>query len=135
MAEIYNNPVILTECDKARQAIINAGITYGTITKADWLLLMSILEAKLAEFNKNKDVNTYQMKLIKQEYIADPCAGMFAAYSKVLCDEYSEREAITFNTNGWIGFVGWADSTHTKPFTDAFVLWVNELIKRGVNNA
>ena len=40
---------------------------------------------------------------------------------------FSRREAITFNTNGFIGFCGWADSTNSQPIYAAFVDWCKEI--------
>jgi len=39
---------------------------------------------------------------------------------------FKEREAISFNQDGFIGFAGWSDDKNVKPFIDAFVRWVDE---------
>lgn len=41
----------------------------------------------------------------------------------MVCDNYSEREAISFNENGFIGIAGWADSENTRPIIRAFKYW------------
>ncbi|MCB7160071.1 hypothetical protein LI071_05210 [Bacillus subtilis] len=40
---------------------------------------------------------------------------------------FTQREAISFNPDGIIGFAGWADSDNTKPIIDAFIEWVDYL--------
>jgi hypothetical protein len=40
---------------------------------------------------------------------------------------FTQRECISFNKDGFIGFAGWADSRNTKPIIDAFVEWVDNL--------
>lgn len=34
------------------------------------------------------------------------------------------RQAITFESDGFIGFCGWADSHNQKPFIDGFMEWL-----------
>lgn len=46
---------------------------------------------------------------------------------------FKGREAISFNTNGWIGFAGWADEKHVLPFVNAFNKWIDTL-KKEVQN-
>jgi hypothetical protein len=38
-------------------------------------------------------------------------------------DNFTRRECISFNTDGFIGFAGWADDTNVKPMIEAFVDW------------
>lgn len=42
---------------------------------------------------------------------------------------FSRREAITFNTDGFIGFAGWACDYNTTPFVSAFDKWINWLVE------
>ena len=43
---------------------------------------------------------------------------------------FKDREAISFNPDGFIGFCGWADSKNCIPFINGFIKFVNE-IKKG----
>lgn len=36
---------------------------------------------------------------------------------------FKDREAVTFNGNGFIGFAGWADEKNVQPILSAFVHW------------
>ena len=36
------------------------------------------------------------------------------------------REAISFNSDGFIGFCGWADTQNSQPFLNAFRRWLTE---------
>lgn len=40
---------------------------------------------------------------------------------------FDDREAITFNDDGWIGFCGWADTKNLAPFVVAFKEWCDWL--------
>ena len=38
-------------------------------------------------------------------------------------DYFSDREAVTFNPDGFIGFAGWASAENVAPILDAFHEW------------
>ena len=38
---------------------------------------------------------------------------------------FDDREAVSFNRDGFIGFAGWADSKHIRPILDGFEEWVD----------
>lgn len=40
---------------------------------------------------------------------------------------FDEREAVSFERNGFIGIAGWADSKNERPFLAAFGAWVEWL--------
>jgi len=50
-------------------------------------------------------------------------------YAVIQVDGYyfSRREAITFNSDGFIGFAGWACDYNATPFVSAFDKWINWL--------
>ena len=41
-------------------------------------------------------------------------------------DQWNGREAISFNSDGFIGFCGWADTQNSQPFLNAFRRWMTE---------
>ena len=59
----------------------------------------------------------------------DSRGGMTEAYIRCSSDYFTGREAISFNSNGFIGFCGWASETTTEPFVEAFTLWFKELLE------
>lgn len=40
-------------------------------------------------------------------------------------DQWKGREAVSFNSDGFIGFCGWADSKNTKVILEAVIEWSN----------
>ena len=40
---------------------------------------------------------------------------------------FTQREAISFNEDGYIGFAGWADQGNTNPLLRAFLRWCDDL--------
>ena len=56
-----------------------------------------------------------------------PEGGLEKAYIKIDClDQWNGREAISFNSDGFIGFCGWADTQNSEPFLNAFRRWLTE---------
>jgi len=112
-----------------------AEFTYDDITLPRFGKLFSILEKHIEKRNEieSKKVNRdYVYTLRTKDCIFKPKTARhpyFEAYIKVLCDNYSLREAISFNSNEWIGFAGWASSYNTVLFTDAFEEWLDWLRK------
>lgn len=41
-------------------------------------------------------------------------------------DGWNNRQGITFESDGFIGFCGWADSHNSKPFVDGFMKWLED---------
>ena len=39
---------------------------------------------------------------------------------------FEERECISFNHDGFIGFAGWASTTNVTPIVNGFMDWLNE---------
>lgn len=68
-------------------------------------------------FNANDEVLKYHLK------VDGWAPGATEPY-------FINREAISFNSDGFIGFAGWADNTNVQPFLRAFNNWVNELAKK-----
>lgn len=52
--------------------------------------------------------------------------GIVSAFIRVNGTYFKDREAISFNGNGYIGFAGWSDSRNVQPFYRAFARWMNE---------
>lgn len=37
---------------------------------------------------------------------------------------FDNREAVTFNSDGFVGFAGWADESHVQPILRGFQNWI-----------
>lgn len=126
----------MTETDAAREYF--KPLTYEDISESDFLFLMAILQ-KHIEIRNVQELenyeNTGQRDYIYslEKHIYKPARkGVKQAFLKVKCNNYSVREAISFNPDGFIGFAGWASSYNVCLFTNAFKEWV-DWIKHGRN--
>lgn len=50
-------------------------------------------------------------------------------YAELRCKAFyfDSREAVTFNSDGFIGFAGWADEKNVQPVLAGFKDWIKEL--------
>ena len=114
-------------------------LRYEDISESDFYRLVAVLqkhidkrnefELKRASESKNGGRDyIYSIKKVKYNK-ATPKRPYMSMFITVLCDNYSEREAISFNPDGFIGFAGWASTYNTKLFTNAFKEWV-DIMKR-----
>lgn len=130
----YMNKV--TPNQEARDYFTNKGLTYADVTKVRFNKLVEILQTYLDKRNQeqNNIVDTYKKDYT---YKMDKCIynkptkkrPYMTAYIHVKVDNYSVREGISFNSDGWIGFAGWASTYNTILFTEAFKKWVNWVVK------
>ncbi len=100
--------------DEARKLIADAGITRENITEEQLILLWVELDKKLQD-SKNYN-NTYRMNARINTY-----------YMTCRTHQWENREAISFNRDGFIGFAGWADSNNIRPILDGVESWLNKL--------
>ena len=55
---------------------------------------------------------------------------MCEAYLRVDGPYFTDREAISFKRDGFIGFAGWASDKNVKPFVSAFMEWVDWFVAK-----
>lgn len=129
----------MLETDKAREYF--KPLTYDVLTNKSFNNLVAILEEHLGKWNRkvledrNKSVhdNRYYMTIHYHKPFSKYPGTRFIdkkykeAFIIVKCDNYSYREGISFNKDGWIGFAGWSDNDNVKPFINAFKEWVDEI--------
>jgi hypothetical protein len=132
----------MLETDKAREYF--KPLTYEVLTNKSFNNLVAILEEHLGKWNRkvledrNKSVhdNRYYMTIHYHKPFSKYPGTRFIdkkykeAFIIVKCDNYSYREGISFNKDGWIGFAGWSDNDNVKPFINAFKEWVDGLKRR-----
>lgn len=114
--------------DEARAAF-NADYSYHDITRRDVLVLAAILEHELAIARACPDTRVMSelrlKKKLNDDY--DKEGHLKEAYLRCSGPYFKNREAISFNLDGFIGFCGWADSRNQRPFLNAFARWVEYL--------
>lgn len=113
-------------------------LTYEDLTEISFKQLVAILEEHLGRWNrkvlidraKNNHDNRYCMTIHPHKKYSKYPGTRYEkdkAFIIVKCDNYSFREGISFNKDGFIGFAGWSDKDNVRPFLDAFEEWVDYL--------
>ena len=120
--------------EECREYFKSCGLSYSKINELDIIALMSIIET---EFNRIIDEGfefQRHMKLKVRKPLKKDIKvinkGLAFAYLKCDGSYFSKREAISFNSDGFIGFCGWADNSCSQPILRAFLKWCDWMVEK-----
>ncbi len=108
----------------ARQAFKDAGLTYSALTPES----MRRLRAIINDHMKVSGLILGTFRCRQRGVVKETSSGRYAEL-RCRADYFDDREAVTFNTDGFIGFAGWADNRNVQPILAGFKEWVRELSK------
>ena len=118
----------ITRQDLAREYFKAKGLTYDDITEGDICALLMILNKNIKQACRNREMSVGSMRMsqkIKSKYKTN--GRLIECYLFINSHYFTQRECISFNKDGFIGFCGWADDANTEPIVKSFIKWVNEL--------
>ena len=114
--------------EEARQYFADKGLTYEDVTEGDILVLVGNLNKEIKKSNKAGETSVNTMHLSKKVAMKKNKNGSIrSCYLYMNSHYFTQREAISFNTDGFIGFAGWADQGNTNPLLRAFLDWCDYL--------
>ena len=99
--------------DQAREMAAKANITVENVTGRQLMELHKILEEKLK--NSGCFGGAFAMNPLDQNRMFMTCRS----------DYFDSREAVSFNSDGFIGLAGWASSKNIIPILEGFAEWVS----------
>jgi hypothetical protein len=108
--------------NEAREHWAASGFSYDVLTKDSLEKLRGMIDAELRASG-----------LIRGTYRAARTAKLNEQpgnhWADIRCHAYyfKGRQAVTFESNGFVGFAGWADDANVQPILVAFVAWVDQL--------
>lgn len=109
--------------DDAREYFKGKGLSYDDITEGDILVLTMLLQKELKKSNKAGETSV-TMSLSKKIDMKKKSNGSIrSCYLYMNAHYFTQREAIFFNEDGFIGFAGWADVGNKNPLLRAFLKW------------
>ena len=113
--------------DEARQYFKDKGLTYDDITGHDIFTLTILLKKHIeAAVKDNETIDSMclskKINIKKKDNGAIECCFLY-----VNSRYFEQRECISFNRAGFIGFAGWADQGNTNPILRAFLEWCDKL--------
>lgn len=112
--------------NEARQKFKDAGLTYAVITPAALRLLRSAINQRM----KDSGLIRGTFRCRERGVIQTSKSGRFFAGINCRSFYFDNREAVSFNDDGFIGFAGWSDDENIKPILEGFCEWV-ETLKSG----
>ena len=114
--------------DEAREYFKLKGLSYEKIHDYDLLILRYLLVKEIEKSNKTGEtsVNTMRMSS-KQSMSLNPDDTIHTAFLFMSSHYFENRECISFNRDGFIGFAGWADQGNLNPIKRAFLKWCDFL--------
>ena len=112
----------------ARDYFSKCGLTYDDITEGDILVLVMLLNKELKKSNKNHETSTGTLRLSKRiDFVNSSKHTCKRCFLYMNSHYFTQRECISFNQDGFIGFAGWADTRNTNPILRAFLKWCDVL--------
>ena len=114
--------------DDCRKRFSEFGLTYDDITEGDILTLVMLLNREIKKSNKSGETSVNTTYLSSKKVIKKKQNGTITeAYLYMNSHYYTQRECISFNKDGFIGFAGWADTGNSNPIRRAFLEWCDIL--------
>lgn len=126
MAEYKRQTDIKAVCSTqdARDYFKNKGLSYQKVDARDITVLGLFLKEEIEASNKSGETATGQLKFHPAFEVNLTEDGVLKDCYLTVDDYYfDDRECISFNTDGFIGFAGWADQGNTNPILRAFLRW------------
>lgn len=108
--------------DQARAFFAESGLTYSALTVKNIRRLRSII-------NTHMKTSCCLDGSFRCKQRGRVVASLKGVYAEIKCKslDFEDREAVSFNRDGFIGFAGWADETNVQPILEGFEDWVREL--------
>lgn len=112
----------------ARQYFVDKGLTYDSITEGDIAALVILLGKEIKKSNDSGETSVNTIHMSKKIDIKKKSNGsIISCFTYVNSHYFKQRECISFNRDGFIGFAGWADQGNTNPILRAFLKWCDML--------
>ena len=108
----------------------NSKLTYTDITEGDICVLIMLLNKNIKQACNNQKMSVGSMRMsqkIKSKY--NTHGRVIECYLFINSHYFTQRECISFNKNGFIGFCAWADDRNTDPIVKAFIEWIDMVVK------
>ncbi len=120
--------------DEAREYFKSKGLSYSDITEGDICTLTMLLNKHIKRACKNGDMSVNSMRMsqkIKSKFTSR--GGLVECYLFINSHYFTQRECISFNKDGFIGFCGWAGGKNPAPIIAAFIEWCDSLERSGAD--
>ena len=114
----------------ARDYFKKCNLNYSNITMNDLYYLITILNKEMFNDDILGMMNEPKVRGRNKNIKFDKNNKIIFAELRCKGNYFADREGITFNEDGFIGFCGWADMKRTIVFTNSFIEWCDYLKKK-----
>lgn len=118
--------------EEARDYFKQKNLSYLQIDQGKLDILQELLAEELAVYRNSGDEHAQQMRMklrkpLKKHTKILKRTGLIYAAFKVDGSYFENREAISFNRDGFIGFGGEFSSVNVQPMLKAFFKWCDKI--------
>lgn len=113
--------------DDARALWASSGLDYAALTPENLRLLISLIDGKMKASGLFS--GTFRMRRSLGLRVVD--GKPIHAALRCKGEYFEDREAVSFNSDGFVGFAGWSDDRHVVPILSGFERWVSVLTAGG----
>jgi hypothetical protein len=114
--------------DEARRTWADTGLLFESLRSKD----LSDLRARLDQEMCASGLIRGSFRMHRGLGIRYSGDRLVTAELRCRSDYFEDRQAVTFEQSGFIGFAGWADEVNVQPILLAFTCWSRELEARRV---
>jgi hypothetical protein len=123
--------------EEARQYFKDCNLSYADINASSLEQLTLYLKESYENFLEDYGTNAKEMRMSlapmrKQDKKFEKDILKYA-FIQVNGSYFSRRECISFNSDGFIGFAGWASTGNTIPIIEAFKKWCDWMARKSKN--
>jgi hypothetical protein len=118
----YSKQALITNSE-ARQYFADKGLTYNDITEGDIATLSYMLNQRIKRAAKYGEITRGTHLSANMDIDMRDDGSIKGCYLYVSAPHYADRECVSFNENGFIGFAGWSDDEIVQPILQAFIEW------------
>lgn len=106
--------------DEAREAWAMSGLSHADLTPESMEALRKAINAELSADRPIRGFCCRGKPTIRQR--KDGTVG----WADIRCSAYyfTDRQAVTFESHGFVGFAGWASDENVQPILRGFARWV-----------
>ena len=119
--------------NEAREYFAEKGLSYSDITEGDILVLIMLLNRHIKAAVKDHETSVSSICLSSKIDLKKKTNGsIICCYLYLNSHYFTQRECISFNRDGFIGFAGWADQGNVNPILRAFLEWCDYLAEEEI---
>ncbi|MDO4721376.1 MAG: hypothetical protein Q4A78_11990 [Peptostreptococcaceae bacterium] len=117
--------------DQARAYFQGKALSYEKIQEGDIEYLWMLIQREFRREIIRGDEMIPCLNLPRKKSIRMGKSGLKEAYLTMRGSYFRDREALSFNKDGFIGFAGWADQETVQPILKGFLRWCDDIAEGG----